>query len=222
MNRSLGAIEMFDKGRQTALVKELVFFLCALVFDGDLDAAVKERQLTQSLRENIETKFGRFKNFTIGLKRHPRAALFGLADLFQTLLRVTPLITLLIDFSIALDLDFQSLGQCVDDRNTHAVQTAGDFVRGFVELAAGVELGEHDFGGGNVFSGMDVDGDAATIVDHRDAVIDVNGDFDRIAMSHERFIDGVINDFKNEMVQTPLTGIADVHARSFSDRLQAF
>src|SRR2546427_165540 len=150
MNRRLGAIEMFDKGRQAALVKELVLFLCALVFDGDLDTAIEECELAQSLRENVETKIRRLKNFTIRFERHPRAALFGLADFFESFLRIPAPVTLLVYFSIALDLDFQSLGQRVDDRNTHAVQTAGNFVRGFVELAAGMEFGEHDFGGGNV------------------------------------------------------------------------
>ena len=58
----LGAIEMLDKGQQAAFIEKFVFFLRALVFDGDLDAAVEKRQLAQSLRENIEAKVRRFKN----------------------------------------------------------------------------------------------------------------------------------------------------------------
>src|SRR5262245_44106222 len=69
---------------------------------------------------------------------------------------------------------------------------------------------------------MDVNGNTAAIVDDRDAVIDVNGHFDRIAMTGKRFVDGVIDDFINKMVQTTLASVADIHSWSLVDRFQAF
>ena len=62
VDRGLGAIEMLDKGQQAAFVEKFVFFLRALVFDGDLDAAIEKRQLAQTLRQDIEAKIRGFKN----------------------------------------------------------------------------------------------------------------------------------------------------------------
>ena len=79
----LGAVEMLDKRHQAAFIEKFVFFLRALVFDGDLDAAIQKRQLAQSLRQNIEAKIRRFKDLAVGFERYPSAALFGLADFLQ-------------------------------------------------------------------------------------------------------------------------------------------
>ncbi len=85
-----------------------------------------------------------------------------------------------------------------------------------------MEFSQHDFRGGNFFSLMKVDGNTATIVDHRNAIIDVNSHFDRVAMASQRFVDGVIDDFKNEMVETSLARVTDIHAWPFSNGFQAF
>jgi hypothetical protein len=124
--------------------------------------------------------------------------------------------------AVALDFHFQSLRQRVDHRNADAVQTAGNFVGSVVELTASMQFGQHDFGGRNFFRGMNIDGYTAAVIDHSDAVVDMNGDFDAVAMTGQRFIDGIVDNFVNQMVQTPFAGVPDVHARSFSDRFQAF
>ena len=56
-----------------------------------------------------------------------------------------------------------------------------------------------------------VDGNAAAVVDHGDGVVDVNGDFDLVGMAGERFVDGVVHDFVDQVVQSHLAGRADVH-----------
>jgi hypothetical protein len=63
-----------------------------------------------------------------------------------------------------------------------------------------VQFGQYDFGRRNLFSRMDVNRNAATVIDHRDAIIDVNGDLNRVAMADKRFIDRVIDDFVDEMM----------------------
>ena len=63
-----------------------------------------------------------------------------------------------------------------------------------------MKFGQHDFRGRNFFSRMDINGDAATVINHGDAVVDVNSNFDVIAMSGERFVDGVIDNFIDQMM----------------------
>jgi hypothetical protein len=50
----------------------------------------------------------------------------------------------------------------------------------------------------------------------------MNGDFDGVAMACERFIDGIIYDFVDQVMQTPLGRVADIHAWTFSNSLQPF
>ena len=47
-------------------------------------------------------------------------------------------------------------------------------------------------------------------------------DVDLIAEAGERFVDGVIDDFIGEMVQTCGAGRADVHRRPFANRFETF
>ena len=45
-------------------------------------------------------------------------------------------------------------------------------------------------------------GDAATVVDHTDRVVEVDGDHDIVAMPCQRLIDRVVDDLKHQVVQT--------------------
>src|SRR5215510_1382954 len=179
---------MLDKRDNATLIEELVFFLAPLVLDGDFDSSIQKRQLTQSLRKNVKAKLGGFKDLAIGLKGDPGTALLGFSNFRQTSLRLASLVALLINFAVTLDLDFQSFRQSVDDRNTHAVQTTGNLVRSFIELATRVELRKHDFGSGDFFCLMNIDRNAAAIVDHRDTIIDMNGYIDLVAVTGQSLV----------------------------------
>ena len=103
------------------------------------------------------------------------------------------------------------------------MQAAGDLVAAAVaELAAGVQHGQHDLGGGALLLLVHVDGDAAAVVGDRDAVVRVQHDLDRVAVAGERLVDGVVDDLVDQVVEAALAGRADVHAGSLADRLEAF
>src|SRR5581483_2904237 len=222
VHRRFRAVQMLDKRAQPAFVEKLVLLLRALVFDGDLDALVQKRQLAQPLGKNVEAEVDGLEDRAVGFEGDPRAAFFGFADFLQSSLGIAALVALLIHLAVALDLDLQGFRERVDHGNADAVQAAGNFVGSFVEFAAGVKFGQHDFGGGNVFGRMNVDGNAAAVVGYGDAVIDVNDDFDRVAVPGKRLVDRVIDDFIDQMVQTALAGVADVHPGPFSDGFKAF
>ena len=105
------------------------------------------------------------------------------------------------------------------------MQAAGDLVVGGVELAAGVQHGEHDLDGGHDsrrWDGLVVDRDAAAVVDHGDGVVDVDGDVDAGGVAGEGLVDGVVDDLVDEVVQPLLAGGADVHGGAQADGLEAF
>ena len=101
------------------------------------------------------------------------------------------------------------------------MQTAGNRVGFLVEFAARVENGQHHFDGGLLLRLVHVDGNAAAVVDDGDRVVDVDGDIDVLAETRERFVDGVVDDFVNEMVQAAFARVADVHRGALAHRLNA-
>ena len=66
-----------------------------------------------------------------------------------------------------------------------------------------------------------VDRNAAAVVDDRDRAVDVNRDVDLIAEAGQRFVDRVVDDFVDEVMQPRRPGRADVHRRALADRLEA-
>ena len=103
------------------------------------------------------------------------------------------------------------------------MQSAGNFVGRRVELSTRVQLGQHDLYRRNFFA-VDVhhvDGNSAAVVDYRDGIIDVNGDVNFVSVSGKRFVNGVVDNFVDEMVQSHLTGRADVHGGTFPYRFHA-
>src|SRR5439155_14166467 len=105
----------------------------------------------------------------------------------------------------------EPFAQGIDERDANPVQTTGNGVALLVELAARVQHGEHHFDGGLLLRLVNVDGNAAAIVDHGDGVVDVDGDFDVLAVAREGFVDRVVDNFVDEMVQAALARVTDIH-----------
>src|SRR5690606_29503752 len=116
----------------------------------------------------------------------------------------------------------QLLGERVDHRNAHAVQTTGHLVAVVVELTAGVQHGHDHLGRRHAFFLVDVHRNAATVVAHGDGLIGVDGDADFGAVAGQRFVDGVIHHLEHHVVQAgAVIGVADVHAGAFAHRIKA-
>jgi len=71
---------------------------------------------------------------------------------------------LLIDLTVAPDLEVERLRQRIDHRDADAVQAARYFVTVVVELASGMQDREHHFGR-RFAAGVLIDRDAAAVVD---------------------------------------------------------
>ena len=209
-----------DERDDAAFVLELVALAVALVVDGDEDAAVEERELAQPLRQRVEAVFGRLEDLRVGLERDLRAAALRRAGDLEVGERGAALVALLVDLAVAPDLEVEPLGQRVDDRHADAVQAAGHLVAVVVELAAGVQHGQHDFGR-RLAAGVAIDGNAAAVVDDRDRVVDVDRDVDLVAEAGQRLVDRVVDDLVDEVVQPGRAGRPDVHGRALAHGLEA-
>ena len=58
---------------------------------------------------------------------------------------------------------------------------------------------------------MAIDRNAAAVVDDGDGIVFVNGDVYFVRVAGHRFVDGVVHDFPDEVMQTHFAGRADVH-----------
>ncbi len=132
-------------------------------------------------------------------------------------------VLLAVPLAAAVDLDDQTLGQCVHDRHAHTVQTARDLVAVATELAAGVQHGQHDLGGtlATVFTGGErIDGHAASVVVDLTSAVGEQGDTDPAAVTGHGFVDRIVDDFPDEVMQSRQAGGADVHARPLAHRIE--
>ncbi len=85
-----------------------------------------------------------------------------------------------------------------------------------------MQLGHDDLGGGDAFFLMDVDGDAAAIVAHRHRAIAIEDHIDPVAPAGEAFIDRIIDDFIDHVMQAgAIIGIADIHAGPLAHGIEA-
>ena len=214
-------IQILDERVDAAFVQEVVRLAVALVLDGDGDAAVQEGELPQPLRQGVEAVFDGLEDLRIRLERDLGAALLrGPGDLERDH-RIAAVVGLLVDLAVAPDFQIQGLGQGVDDRDADAVQPAGDLVAVVVELAAGVEHRQHHFGR-RTAALVEVDRNAAAVVDHGHGVVDVDRDVDLVAVAGERLVYRVVDDLVDEVMQARRSGRADVHRRPLAHGLEAF
>lgn len=102
------------------------------------------------------------------------------------------------------------------------MQTARDLIGVVIELAAGMQHRHDDLCRRNVFLRMHISRNATPIVTDGDGLIEVDHHANLAAVSRERFIDGVIHQLEDHVMQArAIIGIADVHAGALAYCIQA-
>ena len=204
----------------TTRVALLVFF--SLIGERDGESGIQEGQFAQTIGEDVILIFGGGENFRVGPELLARTALVGLADHFHRVEGMSLFVFLLVDFTIAEHLRKHVRGKRVDARNADTVQTTRHFIRTFVELTAGVEHRHHHLQGTHALFFVHIDGDTASVVLYNDRIVLANHHINVGAETGQGFVDGVIHRFIDQMVQTFLADVADVHRRTLANGLQTF
>ena len=216
-HRLLVAVEIFDEFLDAAVVVHRLALLDRVAHVGqhDIDAGIQERELAQAMLQRREIIFDVGEGLGGGEERHLGAALaIGIADDLERRDRVAMGEFDVMFLAVAPDPQLQLARQRVDDGDADAVQAAGNLVGVLVELSAGVQLGHDDFGRGNALALVNVDRNAAAVVAHRHRAVGVEDDFDRGGVAGQRFVDGVVDDFVDHVMQAgAVIGVADIHAR---------
>src|SRR5882724_10414211 len=223
MNRCFVLVQVLHELDDAALEEERVAPAVVLVLDDDLQSAVQERQLAQPIRERIERELADLEDRRVRLESDDGAVLGRLLARRQRAGRHPALLVALRPhLAAAADLDVEPLAQRVDDGDADAVQAARDLVGRVLELAAGVQHGQHDFRRRLARLLVRVDGNPAAVVADGDGIVGVQDDFDRVAEAGERLVDGIVDDLVDQVVQAVGARVADVHGGALADGLEAF
>src|SRR5258706_16093811 len=155
---------MLNEFRDAAGESEFGGLFAALVIESDFQALVEESVFAEASGQRVVDEDGLFENAWVGMELDFCAGFAGFASLLEFIGRLPFFVTLLPNGTIALNFEFEKVGKRVDDGDTDAVETAGDFVRVAVEFSAGVQNSEDDFSGGTLFPGVHVNREAPAAV----------------------------------------------------------
>ncbi len=100
------------------------------------------------------------------------------------------------------------------------MQTARYFIAALTELRAGMENRHNDFHGRQPFLGVKVDRDAPSVIFDRARAVGKQYDLHGVRVPRHRLVDGVIDRLVDELMQPAFRGVANIHARALTHRLQ--
>ena len=215
-------IEEINERDDTARVVEFVLLPGTFVCKQQVDAGVEEGQLADSKRQRVEAVFERAEDLAARHEPYRRSGLLLFILLrfrCEFCFRFAILEPLRVDLPVAVDLDLEPFGESVDNRDTDAVQAAGDLVTVVVEFAAGMQGGHHDLDCRLLLCRVHVDRDAAAVIGYGDIPFLRYDNLDRRAVSRHRFIDRVVDHLIDHVMKAMDVGASDIHRRALAHRL---
>ncbi len=201
-----------------------------LVGKGNRQSFVQVGNLLETFADGLGLEFDRFKNRRVRIEGNLRSgvALFaGADDRKQTVLKLgdrlaAVFVFVVVNAAALANLNHHLTGQGVYNRSADAVQTAGYLVGGVAEFAARMQNGINHTLGRNLLRWVNVNRDAAAMVNERDAAVFVKSDVNLIAVSRQMLVDPVVENLPHQVVKTAGTGGADVHTGTLANSFKAF
>jgi hypothetical protein len=102
------------------------------------------------------------------------------------------------------------------------MQPTGDFIASSTKLSAGVQYGHNDFESRALHLRVHIYRDTPPVIDHRNAAVAMDVDFDPVAIARQSFVDRIVDDFVNEVVQRFDICPTHIHARATAYCFQTF
>ena len=219
-----GVIQVRNEFLDTAFVVEgmVLFHAFTQVEQIDLQTFCQERSFAETLFQNVIFENCFFENLIIGQEMHESTSNVCFAHNSQRSNYVTSGIFLFMDLTIAVNLYHQPFRQSIYNGRTNAVQTAGNLISAAAEFTTGMKDGKYHLQGRHAFLLIDIDRDTTAIIHNGNGVIGMDFYSDFVAEASQSFVNGVIYDFINQMMQTSGTGGADIHTGTLADCLQTF
>ncbi len=211
-------LEVIDEALR---VLERRLLLRRLVVEHDLDAFVQKAGDLEPILDDLGLELDLREDGGVGPEVHRRPCASCGAQFLQRPDRLALLEPHLPLRAVALDGGDELFRQRVDDARADAVKAAGGFVTAVLEFSAGMKHGEDRFERALLRLRMLVDRRSAPVVFNRDRrTVGVERHADVGGVAVHRLVDGVVEDFPDEVMQPRRPDTADVHAGPFPDRLE--
>ncbi len=203
---------------------ERMFLSRPSVDDVDSQPSVQERLRFGPFEYRLQGEGGAGKDLFIGQKRNgrPMLALRNARELFYFPYRhptaeLHPMVS-----PVAADFYDGRFGEGVDHRHTDTVKPTGGVVGFIGKLSARVKRRQNDLQRRFVVLRMFIDRDTPPVIFHRAGPVVAQGDDDMVAIAVDRLVDGIVERFPHQMMQSVGVGPSDIHAGPNPNRLQPF
>ena len=220
VERAFLLAHVFYKGGNASLIEKLGLFIGPFVFKRYCHALIEKGHFSHAGRQNVIAKnVGLFEYVFIRPERDAGSRGFRFADGLEFRDRMPLLVFLVVYFSVPFYFNFQPFRKPVNNADAYPVKSSGNLVNPVVKFAPGVERGHYDFYRRFFLCVVYVHGDPAAVVSYRYAFIRVYGNIYLVAIAPHNFVDRVVHNLVNKVVQAPFARVADIHGGSFSDGL---
>ena len=222
MQHVLVGVKIGDKLPDAAFKAHLValFLACAQIDGADTQPGIQKGLLPHTGVEHVIVVHCFLEHLRVGLESDRSAGVIRAPDHCHLLDDVTPGKLHLVDFSITVYLHREPFAQGVDYTGAHAVEAAGHLVAAAAEFTAGVEHSVNHLESGPPGLGLDIHGNTAAVILYANSTISLHGDISTVA--RQSFVDGVVYDLIDQVMQTAFRGGTDIHARTLAHSLQPF
>ena len=228
------AVQVPDEVGQAPFKAELVppaLLAGPLVLQGELHAPVEVCELPKAPHDHVVAPLHGLEDPIVGHKGDEGPLLAGAARLGQGVLgpagddlpvrALGALELLFVGPVLGEHLHGDPPGEGVHHGRAHAVEAAGVAVGVVAELAARVELGEDHLYAGHAQLLVDAHGNAPAVIEDRGGAVLVEGHADLVGVAVGRFVDGVVHDLPQQVVEPLGARGAYIHAGTHPDRVQA-
>ena len=222
--RPLAAVNPLHKGGDTPFVAHGIPHRLRppQVGKSDAGAAVEEGFLPQAGVEGLIIVVEILEHLRVRLEGDHCPGLCGVPHLLQAGYCIAPLKPLAVEMAVVSHLHLQPFGKGVHHAGAHAMETAGNLVAAAAELAAGMEDGEDHRHRRQPCLLLDTHRDTPAVIGNPDDVPREDIHLNMGAVPRQGFINGVIYNFIDQVMEALGAGRADVHARPLPHRFQPF
>gem|GEM_PF-3013778 len=191
-----------------------------LVADAYLQLGLQVGQFAQMLSQEIEVVVQVTEDAHIGDEGHRASGVISLAVGLDRTLGHAAEVFLTVADAAPLALHPHPAGQGVDHCGTHAVQSTGDAICLPPELGPGVEHGHDRLQRRSAGVGVSLHRDAPAVVFHPDSAASAECQLHPVAVPGNSLINAVVDDFEDEVMESPVVRAPDIHTGAAADCLQ--
>ena len=199
-----------------------VFVLVAKVGQCNGDTLVEVCQFTQTVLQGFILVSGSGEDVTVWPESLSCTGTVAFAHFFHGVERLTARIFLLVYLSVTEHIGGHVSRKCVYAGYTHPVKTTRHLVRAFVKLTSGVEYGHNYFKCRFLFFFVIVYRNTTAVILYSNGIVFVDEYFNVVAVTGQGFVNRVVYNFINQVVQALFTDVANVHRRTLAYCFQSF